>query len=120
MEELYRCQLTAKYWRWATLLVMRVASTQVRLPSTYAYDAETDSWEQIGESLPGEVSGDLFGSSLSISEDGKRIAVGAPWKRCQRSTFGQRERLSAGMIRRLKTKEGRQPSYILGYIVFFT
>jgi len=44
----------------------------------YAYDEGTQSWEQVGEKIPGEVSGDSFGASLSLSEDGKRVAVGSP------------------------------------------
>jgi hypothetical protein len=41
-------------------------------------DLDTDtSWEQIGKDIIGEANGDLFGSSISISEDGKTIAVGA-------------------------------------------
>jgi hypothetical protein len=35
-------------------------------------------WEQIGENITGEANGDDFGSSVSISDDGETIAVGAP------------------------------------------
>jgi hypothetical protein len=34
-------------------------------------------WEQIGQDIIGEANGDQFGYSVSISEDGKTIAVGA-------------------------------------------
>ncbi len=34
------------------------------------------SWEQIGRDIIGEANGDQFGYSVSISEDGKTIAVG--------------------------------------------
>lgn len=44
----------------------------------YAFDKGTKSWEQVGDSIPGEVQGDSFGAALSLSEDGKRVAVGAP------------------------------------------
>jgi hypothetical protein len=44
----------------------------------YAFDEGTESWEQVGDSIPGEVQGDSFGAALSLSEDGKRVAVGAP------------------------------------------
>ena len=35
-------------------------------------------WAQIGDNLLGEFSGDKFGSSLSLSDDGTIIAIGAP------------------------------------------
>jgi hypothetical protein len=43
-------------------------------------DLGTDtSWEQIGQDINGEVNGDQFGRSVSIFDDGKTIAVGAPY-----------------------------------------
>ena len=44
----------------------------------YAYDEGSKSWKQIGEKIFGEVPGDSFGASLSLSDDGGRVAVGAP------------------------------------------
>ena len=40
-------------------------------------DLDTGSWKQIGEDIIGEGIGDQFGYSVSLSEDGKTIAVGA-------------------------------------------
>jgi hypothetical protein len=40
-------------------------------------DMGTDTWRQIGQDIIGEGSGDYFGTSVSISDDGKTIAVGA-------------------------------------------
>jgi hypothetical protein len=37
----------------------------------------TDTWNQIGQDIIGEADGDDFGSFVSISEDGKTIAVSA-------------------------------------------
>ncbi|KAL3811919.1 hypothetical protein ACHAXA_002536 [Cyclostephanos tholiformis] len=37
----------------------------------------TSSWEQIGATIIGEAKGDQFGETVSISDDGKTIAVGA-------------------------------------------
>ncbi|KAL3811595.1 hypothetical protein ACHAXA_002723 [Cyclostephanos tholiformis] len=37
----------------------------------------TSSWEQIGLDIIGEAKGDEFGRSISLSEDGKTIAIGA-------------------------------------------
>ncbi|KAL3815496.1 hypothetical protein ACHAXA_006193 [Cyclostephanos tholiformis] len=41
-------------------------------------DLGTDNWKQIGQDIVGEANGDEFGISVSISEDGKTIAIGAP------------------------------------------
>jgi hypothetical protein len=40
-------------------------------------EAGDDTWNQIGQDIIGEANGNLFGYSVSISEDGKTIAVGA-------------------------------------------
>jgi hypothetical protein len=39
-------------------------------------DIGTDTWKQIGQDITGEANGDGFGHSVSISGDGKMIAVG--------------------------------------------
>jgi hypothetical protein len=40
-------------------------------------DVGTSTWNQIGQDIIGEANGDEFGNFVSISEDGKTIAVGA-------------------------------------------
>ena len=40
-------------------------------------DLDTGNWTQIGDDIIGEANGDDFGISVSISDDGKTIAVGA-------------------------------------------
>ena len=40
-------------------------------------EAGDDTWNQIGQDIIGEANGNLFGYSVSISEDGETIAVGA-------------------------------------------
>ncbi|KAL3822142.1 hypothetical protein ACHAXA_011687 [Cyclostephanos tholiformis] len=40
-------------------------------------DLGTDNWKQIGQDIVGEANGDNFGTSVSISEDGETIAIGA-------------------------------------------
>lgn len=42
------------------------------------YEFDGSSWEQLGQDIDGESAGDRSGSSVSISSDGKRVAVGAP------------------------------------------
>lgn len=37
-----------------------------------------DSWIQIGENITGEESGDQFGDSVALSDDGNTVAIGAP------------------------------------------
>lgn len=39
---------------------------------------ESDEWQPLGQALVGDENGDAFGASLSLSGDGKVIAVGAP------------------------------------------
>jgi hypothetical protein len=47
------------------------------LVEVYRYVEESLSWEREGNSLFGEATGDMFGASLSLSEDGSILAVGA-------------------------------------------
>jgi len=35
-------------------------------------------WQQVGNDIKGSANGDEFGSSLSLSDDGRRVAIGAP------------------------------------------
>ena len=39
----------------------------------------TSSWKQLGQDIIGEADGDAFGTSVSLSDDGKTLAVGAPY-----------------------------------------
>jgi len=43
----------------------------------YDYDADSKTWEQVGDDLVGDVAHDNFGYSVSLSSDGFTIAVGA-------------------------------------------
>jgi len=42
------------------------------------YQYITDTWSQIGADIDGEATGDSSGSSVSLSADGKTVAIGAP------------------------------------------
>ena len=42
-------------------------------------DIGTDTWVQIGQSITGEANGAVFGYSVSISDNGETIAIGAPF-----------------------------------------
>jgi len=42
-------------------------------------DLGASSWKQIGLAITGEANGDWFGSSVSLSDDAKTLAVGAQW-----------------------------------------
>lgn len=44
----------------------------------FRYDIESKLWIQIGQDIDGETGDDWAGRSVSLSADGKRIAVGAP------------------------------------------
>jgi hypothetical protein len=42
-------------------------------------DNGTATWVQLGQNITGAANGDWFGHSVSISDDGKTIAIGAPY-----------------------------------------
>ncbi|MGM0520245.1 MAG: LamG-like jellyroll fold domain-containing protein, partial [Campylobacterota bacterium] len=44
----------------------------------YSYNSNNNSWEQLGSALIGEDDNDKSGTSISLSRDGKVIAIGAP------------------------------------------
>jgi len=48
------------------------AAGQVRI-----YEYNNDEWNQVGLNINGEAAGDKSGSSISVSDDGKTIAIGA-------------------------------------------
>ena len=45
----------------------------------YGWDTTSSSWTQLGGNIDGEAAGDWFGISVSISSDGERLAIGAPY-----------------------------------------
>jgi hypothetical protein len=57
----------------------------------YSYFPSADTWRQRGVSIEGEDYGENFGNSVSLSADGKRVAVGAP--------NNDRNSLSSGAMR---------------------
>ena len=44
----------------------------------YEYDQFSENWIQLGNTINGEMAGDHAGEALSISSDGRTIAIGAP------------------------------------------
>jgi hypothetical protein len=42
-------------------------------------DLSANSWKQVGHTITGEANGDVFGYSVSLSDDAKTLAVGAPY-----------------------------------------
>ena len=44
----------------------------------YKYNDTTTMWEQLGQDIDGEDTGDLSGYSVSINSDGTIVAIGAP------------------------------------------
>jgi len=45
----------------------------------YGWDDDWSSWEQLGQSINGEVAGDNSGWPVCLSADGKTLAIGARW-----------------------------------------
>ena len=52
----------------------------------YTYNG--NSWAQLGQDIDGETSGDQSGYSVSLSSDGGRLAIGAPYNDGNGSTSG--------------------------------
>ena len=50
----------------------------VRIYQYTAAGGTTKKWVQLGQDIDGEAAGDWFGSSVSLSADGKTVAIGAP------------------------------------------
>ena len=46
--------------------------------TVYQFDSELSSWEQVGQRIHGNATGDLFGYSLKISPDASTLAIGSP------------------------------------------
>jgi hypothetical protein len=51
------------------------SSSHVRI---FQWIESTSAWTQVGADIDGEAPGDLSGSSVSLSSDGKTVAIGAP------------------------------------------
>ena len=46
---------------------------------TRVYQWSSSAWAQLGADIDGEAAGDHSGVSVSLSSDGNRLAIGAPW-----------------------------------------
>jgi len=44
----------------------------------YSYNSDTSAWSKLGSDIDGEAAGDLSGYSVSLSADGRTVAIGAP------------------------------------------
>jgi len=53
--------------------------TNVGHVRVFNYSPETGNWTQLGLDIDGEAANDGSGQSVSLSSDGERLAVGAPW-----------------------------------------
>jgi Secretion system C-terminal sorting domain/FG-GAP repeat len=53
------------------------------------YDWSADNWIQVGEDIDGDAVGDGSGLSISLSSDGSRLAIGAPWNDGNGDNAGQ-------------------------------
>ncbi|MGB0429940.1 MAG: choice-of-anchor D domain-containing protein, partial [Bacteroidia bacterium] len=45
----------------------------------FDYNSSTSSWSQLGSDIDGEAAGDRSGTSISMNENGSRVAIGAPY-----------------------------------------
>ena len=65
------------------------------------YNLVGDEWEQIGQDIDGENKWDRFGSSVSMSSDGRIVAIGAPFNDDNGSSSGKVK------VYRLDSTEGK-------------
>jgi hypothetical protein len=54
------------------------------------YEWDNVSWSQLGADIDGESAEDYFGTSVSISSDGTRVAIGAPFNNPTNTAAGDR------------------------------
>ena len=55
-----------------------VTGTNYSAGHVRVFENQSGGWTQLGDDIDGIAAGDLFGSSMDISSDGKVIAIGAP------------------------------------------
>jgi len=53
--------------------------TDAGLARVFEFNSNTQMWEQLGNDIFGEAANDKFGHSVSLSDDGSILAVGAPF-----------------------------------------
>ncbi len=58
-------------------------SSNTGYAKVYDYSGTTGKWIQVGKTMMAESTGDAFGRSLAITEDGTMIAIGAPYNQNQ-------------------------------------
>ena len=55
----------------------------------YQYNSSTGQWEQIGQDIDGENSGDVSGTSVDLNDDGTVVVIGSPYNDENGSKSGQ-------------------------------
>ena len=53
-------------------------TSEVEYAKVFEFISEADAWLQMGSNIQGSHSGENFGSSVSITRDGSRVAIGGP------------------------------------------
>jgi hypothetical protein len=56
---------------------------------TRIYDLSGNTWVKVGQDIDGETAGDRSGSSVSLSANGNRVAIGAPYNDGNGADSGQ-------------------------------
>jgi hypothetical protein len=62
-----------------TRVAIGAISHDVQAGHVRVYAESGGAWNQVGEDIDGEAAGDNSGHSVSMSSDGKRVAIGAPY-----------------------------------------
>ena len=59
----------------------------------FQWTESTSTWTQVGADIDGEASGDQSGRSVSLSSDGKTVAIGEPWNAVKKMHYSGRVRI---------------------------
>ena len=81
----------------------------------YAWNSTSAKYTQRGSDIDSEASGDVSGASISLSKDGKVLAIGAPWNDGKNGTGSGHVRVFVWNSNSAKyTQRGEQHQSFLG------
>ncbi len=81
-----------------SVLAIRNSGSNNSVGHVWVYKTQDGVWTQVGNNIDGEIAGDWFGASVSLSADGSVVAIG--------SLFDSNNDNYVGYVRVYKTEEG--------------
>ena len=70
---------TAELSRDGSRLEVKHPDYRRRTRRVFEYNTDTSAWEQLGSNIDAEVGNQHFGTSVSLSKDGMKLAASATW-----------------------------------------